>query len=65
MRKRAKDIIREQRCDGKCFSEKSICPLIDECELGRRREIQSTLLGVGMIAGGIVLLFIIVYLLKG
>lgn len=65
MRKRAEEIIREQKCDGNCFSEKSICPLIDKCELGRRREIQSTLLGVGMIASGIVLLFIVVYLLKG
>lgn len=65
MRKRAKDIIKEQKCNGECFSEKGFCPLIDECELGRRRELQSTLLGVGMIAGGIVLLFIVVYLLKG
>lgn len=65
MRKRAKDIIKEQKCNGECFSEKGFCPLIDECELGRRRELQSILLGVGMIAGGIVLLFIIVYLLKG
>lgn len=65
MRKRAKDIIKGQKCNGECFSEKSICPLIDKCELGRRREIQGTLLGVGMIAGGIVLLFIAVYLLKG
>lgn len=65
MRKRAKDTIKEQKCNGECFSEKSICPLIDKCELGRRREIQRTLLGVGMIAGGIVLLFIVVYLLKG
>lgn len=65
MRKRAEEIIKEQKCDGNCFSKKSICPLIDRCELGRRREIQSTLLGVGMIAGGIVLLFIVVYLLKG
>ena len=65
MRKRAKDIIKEQKCNGECFSEKGFCPLIDKCELGRRREIQSTLLGVGMIAGGIVLLFIVVYLLKG
>lgn len=65
MRKRAKDIIKKQKCNGECFNEKGFCPLIDECELGRRREIQSTLLGVGMIAGGIVLLFIVVYLLKG
>ena len=65
MRKRAEDIIKEQKCNGECFSEKGFCPLIDECELGRHREIQSTLLGVGMIAGGIVLLFIVVYLLKG
>lgn len=65
MPKRTKDIIKEQRCDGKCFTEKDICPLIDKCELGRRREIQSLLLGVGMIAGAIVLLFVIAYLLKG
>lgn len=41
MRKRAKDIIKEQKCNGECFSEKGFCPLIDECELGRRRELQN------------------------
>lgn len=65
MRKRAKDIIKEQKCNGECFSEKGLCPLIDECELGRRRELQSILAWVGIIAVSIITLFVAVYLLKG
>ena len=65
MRKRAKYIIKKQKCNGECFTEKDICPLIDECELGRRRELQSILAWVGIIALSIVALFVAVYLLKG
>lgn len=65
MRKRAEEIIKEQKCDGECFSEKGFCPLIDECELGRRRELQSILVWVGIIALSIIALFVAVYLLKG
>lgn len=65
MRKRAEEIIKEQKCDGNCFSEKSFCPLIDKCELGRRREIQNILAWVGIIALSIIALFVAVYLLKG